>query len=190
MRYRGGPCRSSGKICSLFPRARGRVLGHERRTVLRERGGCVDVSQAGPDRAWFLKVIPAGQPNAVGEASRMRWVRRCLPVPHVVATGAMRSGGSWLLTSALPGIDATRVRCARERLAVSLARGLYRFHEAPVDDCPFLFRLDEALALAEARSWKRSKRPGTGSDTLDTFATQLSRFQPQISSTMGTTASW
>jgi kanamycin kinase len=136
-----------------FPDLGADVTGVTEEPFYENEAGALTYQLVGERGAWFLKVIPAGQPSAEGEASRMRWARAWLPVPHVVATGTTRGGGSWLLTAALPGTDATRTRLRsdRERLAIALARGLRRFHEAPVEDCPFPFRLDEALALAQQR---------------------------------------
>lgn len=106
------------------------------------------------DRAWFLKLAPPGlEPPLEHEADRLRWARAHLPVPHLHGTGRTRSGGTWMLTRALPGEDATRSPLARspDRLVSALARGLRRFHATPVDPCPFSLRLPDALALAEDR---------------------------------------
>jgi kanamycin kinase len=107
-----------------------------------------------PGRANFVKVVRAGHfPTALGEAARMKWARDHVPVPEVLATG---SDGSveWIVTAALPGLDATRhpLRADPERLVPILARGLAAFHAAaPVDTCPFDFRASAAIAHATER---------------------------------------
>lgn len=103
---------------------------------------------------WFLKVAPPdANPNLDVEAVRMKWARLHLPVPDVRGTGGTERGGTWLLTRALPGDDATRspLRDDPHRLVVALARGLRRFHEVPWETCPFSFRMDASLALAHTR---------------------------------------
>lgn len=95
----------------------------------------------------FAKVAKAPVfPTFAAEAARMRWAHAHLPVPNVVDEGEA-DGLQWLVTRGLPGIDASReVHTARPELTVRLlATGLRRFHDAPVADCPFSFRLDEAL---------------------------------------------
>jgi kanamycin kinase len=102
----------------------------------------------------YLKLAPiADYPTLRGEADRMRWAHRHLPVPEVLAQGTEGSI-SWLATSPLPGQDGTHSdQIARpEELTRILARGLRGFHDAaPVDTCPFDFRLDASLAHVRAR---------------------------------------
>jgi kanamycin kinase len=105
-------------------------------------------------RVWFLKVAPPGvEPPLQQEAERMRWAHGHLLVPKVRGLGSTEAGGTWMLTDALPGEDATRSPLVTrpERLVAALARGLRRFHAAPVQACPFSFRLHDSLALAEDR---------------------------------------
>jgi kanamycin kinase len=60
---------------------------------------------------------------------------------------------AWLVTRALPGRDATDPPLTKDPKALVsiLARGLRRFHEAPVEMCPFDFRLGPALAHVRLR---------------------------------------
>ncbi len=112
--------------------------------------------------AWFLKVAPSGvHPSLDAEEARMRWARAHLPVPEVCGTESTESGGSWLLTLALPGDDATRSRLRDDpkRLAEALAGGLRRFHETPREACPFSFRADASLALAQERARRELVSP-------------------------------
>ena len=83
----------------------------------------------------------------------MRWGSAYLPVPEVLEQGSS-AGVSWLLTRGLPGVNATddTLTAAPEQLVELLGRALARFHRAPIDACPFDFRLDEALARVRARA--------------------------------------
>ena len=91
-------------------------------------------------------------PSLDDEAARMGWAIDYLPVPEVLEQGS-DADISWLTTHALPGRDATDPGWARnpEQLVGSLAEGLRRFHRAPVEACPFDFRLDRALAHVRRR---------------------------------------
>ena len=82
----------------------------------------------------------------------MVWASKYLPVPRVLSEGSNGEVG-WLLTQGLPGRDATDRLLTQEprRLVSILANGLRRFHEAPVEDCPFDFRIGPALAQARVR---------------------------------------
>lgn len=102
----------------------------------------------------YLKSAPAGAEVPLrGEAVRMRWARRNgLPVPAVV-TACADSQAEWLLTEALPG----RSGIAAENLAnpgdlvPALAEGLRRFHQTPLDECPFPSGVEVALAQVARR---------------------------------------
>ena len=83
----------------------------------------------------------------------MRWAHPHLPVPVVVASGS-GEGVDWIVTraiSAIPATDASLI-AQPERIVKILARGLRRFHEAPVGECPFSFRLDAALDHVRSRA--------------------------------------
>jgi kanamycin kinase len=83
----------------------------------------------------------------------MRWARAYLPVPVVVEEGNDGTM-SWLVTSPLSGKEATHPDLVQDpaHLTQILARGLRRFHDgAPVEACPFDFRLDTALSHVRAR---------------------------------------
>jgi kanamycin kinase len=101
----------------------------------------------------YVKVARLGhQPELAGEAERLRWAAEHLPVPMVLQVGR-DARVQWLLTNALPGVDATheRLRAEPERLVRLLARGLRQFHRAPTTGCPFDFRIDQALAHVQRR---------------------------------------
>jgi kanamycin kinase len=104
-------------------------------------------------RVRYLKVGSASEyPRVADEAARMRWARAHLPVPEVVGAGS-DGETDWMLTAALPGVEATDDRFAAqpERIVPLLAEGLRRFHSAPVEACPFDFRLNAAIAHARGR---------------------------------------
>lgn len=105
-------------------------------------------------RVRFLKLIDASSfPRGEDEAARMRWAARYLPVPEVLEAGT-DGEVDWLLTAALAGRDATdpSYLADPERIAGLLGESLRRFHEAPVEDCPYDSRLDALLALARDRT--------------------------------------
>ncbi len=101
----------------------------------------------------FLKIAPPdAYPSLENEAERMRWAIDHLPVPPVLESGS-NADVSWLVTTALSGSDAVDPRWTADpaRLVRALAEGLRTFHEAPVDNCPFDFGLDSAIAHARKR---------------------------------------
>lgn len=105
----------------------------------------------GPTR--YLKVgLASWFPRVVDEDARMRWAGRWLPVPEVL-DGGTDGQVDWLVTAALPGQPVSEPGSAAdiERLVVLLARGLRRFHAAPVAACPFDFTVELAIAHARAR---------------------------------------
>ncbi|HEV2071690.1 MAG TPA: aminoglycoside 3'-phosphotransferase [Acidimicrobiales bacterium] len=101
----------------------------------------------------FLKVRAVEDtPRLLAEAARLRWARDHLPVPSVVACGTEQDV-DWLVVDALPGRDATDpgLKARPERLVPLLARGLRRFHEAPVEACPFRLTVTDALVTVRQR---------------------------------------
>jgi kanamycin kinase len=105
------------------------------------------------EESLFLKVVRKGWfPSAEAEAQRMSWARTYIPVPEIIEFGAT-GDTTWFLSRAIAGDDAThpRFRSDVPSLVRHLAGALRRFHEMPVDECPFSFRLDDALQHAEQR---------------------------------------
>ncbi len=88
------------------------------------------------DQTRFVKVHPVGS-GIPDEANRLRWAADHYPVPSLIEYGS-DGDVDWLMTGALPGVDATRVGGDPSQLVLALGRGLRRFHEtvAP-DECPF-----------------------------------------------------
>jgi kanamycin kinase len=111
-------------------------------------------TSGGDSRIRFLKVVQAdNHPTALDESARMQWASLFLPVPIVLDAGSAE-GVDWLLTDALAGTDAGRHPLVNDpgHLVPILARGLADFHaRAPVDQCPFEFPADVAIAHARDR---------------------------------------
>jgi len=101
----------------------------------------------------FLKLARHGwTPSISDEAARMKWARDHLPVPMVVDQQRDESV-EWLITTGLEGRNATDsgLQSDPDRLVCILARGLSRFHAAPVAACPFDFGIRTALNVARDR---------------------------------------
>lgn len=101
----------------------------------------------------YLKVARlGGETSLASERDRMRWAVHRLSVPQIVGYGTT-DGVEWLLTEALPGVTSTQEEMIREptSLVPMLAQGLRNFHHTPTQDCPFSFRLDQALAHVRGR---------------------------------------
>ena len=117
-----------------------------------------------PDgRAVYIKISAApGYPRVLCEARRTEWASSFLPVPPVLDYGT-DGQIDWLVTGALAGINAVDARqvMSAESLVPALANGLRRFHEAPVTDCPFDFRLDTALQHIQRRAASGATSPAT-----------------------------
>ena len=106
---------------------------------------------SGPDR-YFVKWAPARSPlDLAAEAARMTWAVANTPVPRVLGLGA-DGEGSWLVTAALPGLNAVSQRwLADPRTAVTaIGEGLRAMHDAlPVTDCPFSWMAQDRIAAAQ-----------------------------------------
>jgi kanamycin kinase len=101
----------------------------------------------------YLKLVDTSWSTLLSdEDARLRWARGYLPVPDVVEFGSDEAV-SWLITETMSGVDGTNETLLGKplRLVQTLAQGLRRFHHAPVDKCPFDFRLDVALQHVERR---------------------------------------
>ena len=101
----------------------------------------------------YLKVGLCGEfPGLFAEAERLRWAGGHLPVPEVLDAGTDGTD-EWLVTNGIDGLPAADARAGEPRdVVVAWAKGLQRFHQlAPVDRCPFDFRLDVALGHVRRR---------------------------------------
>ena len=101
----------------------------------------------------YLKAVRRGHyPSAEAEAARTIWARSFLPVPRVLRHG-VTGETTWLATAGIEALDATAA-VFRRNVADTvdrLAEGLRRFHCAPVGQCPFQFRVRDALEHVEQR---------------------------------------
>jgi kanamycin kinase len=83
-----------------------------------------------------VKIYPEAHSDLLtAEAVRLRWARRFVDVPSVVATGP-----GWLHTAGLPGRSAVDPFWVGrpEVAAAAIGAGLRRFHDSlPVQECPF-----------------------------------------------------
>ena len=109
------------------------------------------------DATLYLKVGGEAGPDPIGdEIERLRWMSaNGLPVPRIVAQ--IRDGDTvYLLTEALPGLDASvpRFAGAEASIIAALAAALRRLHAVPVRDCPFTHsaaaRVEEAARRVAA----------------------------------------
>ena len=109
------------------------------------------------DQVWFLKEFELSRKR------RVSWPRQrgcaghetTCPSPSVVDCGTedTEDDVDWLVVDALPAIDATapELKARPEWLVPLLARGLRRFHEAPVKACPFRLTVGDALVAVRQR---------------------------------------
>lgn len=101
----------------------------------------------------FVKLAKASH-ALPDEAQRLRWAAPWLPVPEVVEYGT-DGETDWLITRALPGVDATRHPWYTEdprRLVTALGGALKDFHRrVPPRECPFDFTVPSAVAHVKAR---------------------------------------
>jgi aminoglycoside phosphotransferase len=108
------------------------------------------------DGPWFVKVQRRRddlETSLLDEGARMRWLADHVPVPTVLAAGH-DAEVEWLVTSALPGSDATRPEHQGDaaRLVALLGEGLRRFHdEVPAAGCPFDASTTVLVEQARAR---------------------------------------
>lgn len=101
----------------------------------------------------FLKVRAVDEtPRLLVEPATLTWAREHLPVPEVVACGTA-DDVDWLLLESLPGRDATdpTLKAEPERLVPILARGLRRFHDTPVEVCPFRLTVEDSVMAVRHR---------------------------------------
>ncbi|MFI6596999.1 aminoglycoside 3'-phosphotransferase [Nonomuraea sp. NPDC050536] len=93
-----------------------------------------------PGGRFFVKQGPA----AVAEHERLRWLKRWLPVPDVVAFE-----GDALVTADVGWNSLERAKAPNR--AARMGEALRRLHGIPVEECPFDERLDVKLAHVAAR---------------------------------------
>lgn len=130
-----------------------RLIGHAH-AVGAGRSGAAVYRLAEPGApARFLKTADADDAAALeAEHARLCWLQGRAPVAGIV--GFDRSPGHVaLLTTALPGTDATQVSAAgRAHVVAGFGRVLRALHSIPVTDCPFDQSLDVVIEQARART--------------------------------------
>jgi len=116
-----------------------------------EAGGATFEVGAGGSRR-FVKWAPPGSEIDLGaEAARLAWAGKLARVPALLDAGS-GDAGSWLVTSALPGLMAVAARWKAEpaRAVAAIGEGLRALHEAlPADQCPFSWAA--AIRVADVR---------------------------------------
>ncbi|MDI2124861.1 aminoglycoside 3'-phosphotransferase [Yinghuangia seranimata] len=123
-----------------------------------ELGGLTFRLDAAPGDVRYVKWVAAGTPeiDLPGEAARLAWASRWIPVPEVVEHGS-DADGAWLVTRAVPGVTAVDPRWCADAATITTAvagigRGLRLLHDAlPVEDCPFEWSVAQRLARADER---------------------------------------
>jgi kanamycin kinase len=117
-------------------------------------GGLTFEVGAEPERR-FVKWSPKTACLDVGgEIARLGWAGAHLAVPAVLSTGS-DDEGDWMVTRALPGLNAVseRWRADPTTAVVAIGRGLRAMHEAlPIDECPFSWSAESRVALAHSRA--------------------------------------
>ena len=101
----------------------------------------------------FLKVVRRGcYPSAEAEAKRTIWSHAHVPVPEILDHGPSHET-TWFVSRRIVGDDATskHFRSDLTGHVRRLGSALRTFHSMPVHECPFSFRLDDALDHAEQR---------------------------------------
>lgn len=116
-------------------------------------GRTFEVGQAA-DR-YFIKWTPTSSGiDLAREAARLEWARSYTAVPQVLGQGA-DDGGSWLVTSALPGQNAVTARWRADpaTAVTAIGQGLRAMHEAmPTAACPFSWMADDRLGDSRRRA--------------------------------------
>lgn len=107
----------------------------------------------------FLKRVAAASGSPLhDEAARLTWLQGKVPVPDLVHLGD-DAHTTYLVTTAVPGLDLTRfnheTRAVKSRLAAELARALRRFHALEPRGCPFDQGAGRALELLWAKLAER-----------------------------------
>lgn len=87
--------------------------------------------------------------DPAGDAERMAWAARWLPVPNVLGHGA-HAGLLFLHTRALAGTNAIELTDDPHATARALGVALRRWHDAlPVQECPWQWSADVRLAALD-----------------------------------------
>jgi aminoglycoside phosphotransferase len=127
-----------------------------------ELGGITFEIGADPQRC-FMKWTPfTSGIDLTDEVARLNWAAAFTPVPRVLDQGA-DTGGSWIITGALPGESAVsdRWKAAPDRAVRALGEGLRALHEAlPAQTCPFSWSAADRLNDTHRRAAAHRLEPG------------------------------
>lgn len=103
----------------------------------------------------YLKMVQKGSyPSIKDELDRLHWAADYLPVPKIIDQD-INGNPPWFLSEGIQGLNGTEVelKADPENLVRLLACALRFFHDhAPVEACPFDFRLDSALKHISKRA--------------------------------------
>ena len=109
------------------------------------------------DQQESIKPVPqddkkGAYPSIEDEVLRMRWAADFLPVPPILEVN-LSEHIPWMITEEIRGKDGTHPKLKADpiHLVKMLADALSRFHQVPVDKCPFNFRLETALRHSKLR---------------------------------------
>jgi aminoglycoside 3'-phosphotransferase-2 len=115
----------------------------------------------GESRAEVYRLSKSGKPDVIlkvlardattslaGEAARLRWLQRRVPVPAVLDF-VQDPTRDFLLMSALPGGDAASVSLPPGTIVDLVADALQQLHAVPVQECPFRSTIDDCVAEAK-----------------------------------------
>ena len=158
-----GPSNASRSIVPIPASVKAIARGQPLSLAWENAVGGLTYELRGDGRHLFVKWIPrASGIDAAAEVERLRWARRYIEVPEIVARGADEDG-AWIVTRALPGWSAVADRWVAdpETAVVAIGRGLRALHdELPVDDCPFSWRAEDRVIEARDRAERGALDPG------------------------------
>ena len=130
----------------------------------------------------YVKWNPRGSSLRLdAEVARLRWAGRWVRVPAVLSVGT-DDEGEWLVTKAVPGVNAAAARWHSdpERAVIAVGLGLRRFHDTlPVESCPFSWSAESrvacaqrlaSLGLVETSSWHSEHGVLTVAEALEAVA--------------------
>ena len=105
------------------------------------------------DTGLFLKITPVSKDPDPGaslltEAEKLKWMRAAgAPVAEVLEALSV-DGVEYLLTRAVPGVDASQLPSVDDSVGGAIARALKQLHGLPIAGCPFDQSLDRKIPQA------------------------------------------
>jgi aminoglycoside phosphotransferase len=101
----------------------------------------------------YLKIDSRASKHSLRlEKSKLDWLKNRLPVPEALLF-AEDEDTEYLLLSGISGVDARddSLKTDIPRIIEQLTRGLKMIHELPIENCPFVARLDGKIEIARER---------------------------------------